>query len=228
MGACSLLIHSDTGRYSLKGNNLVYIEEFRAATEINLKNMTDSLPESIKKREDEFFLKIEKSQLSHLKKLEKLYSFMDVLYKHVNKYTPCKEDCSYCCYYYVAISDIEIQFIEKNNKKVKRKKRFNTDSRGVGTPCLFLKNGGCSIYESRPYVCRRHVMLTPDNSFCTEEKAYNHKLQRLVWSELNKSYDFIRAVSGSDKLHDIRDVFNKKTILKANQSLNTDSLELAG
>lgn len=171
--------------------------------------MIDSLPESLKKREDEFFIKIEKSQLSHLKKLEKLYSFMDVLYNHVNKYTPCIKGCSYCCSYDVTISNIEIQFIEKNNKKVKRKKQFNTDSKGVGTPCLFLKNGVCSIYESRPYVCRRHVMLTPDNRVCTEDNAHKHELQLLAWSELDKSYDFIRAVSGSNKLHDIRDVFKK-------------------
>ncbi|MCI5167433.1 MAG: YkgJ family cysteine cluster protein [Candidatus Electrothrix sp. GM3_4] len=209
MGFTPLLMHSDTGRYQLKGNNLVNIEEFRAATEINLKNMTDSLPESIKKREDEFFLQIEKSELSHLKKLEKLYSFMDVLYKHVNKYTACKKGCSYCCYYYATISDIEMQFIEMKNKKIKRKEPFNTDNKEVGNPCLFLKNGGCSIYESRPYVCRRHVMLTPDNSFCIEDDAQKRTLQLLTWSKLDKSYDLIRAASGSGKLHDIRDVFEK-------------------
>ena len=134
---------------------------------------------------------------------------MDVLYKHVNKYTPCKKGCSYCCSCYVTIIDIEIQFIEKNNKEIKRKKQFDTDNKGVGTPCLFLKNGVCSIYESRPYVCRRHVMLTPDNSVCTEDNVHKHELQLLAWSELDKSYDFIKAVSGSNKLYDIRDVFKK-------------------
>jgi uncharacterized protein len=188
----------------------VNIEEIRSATAINLKNMTDSLSESLEKREIEFFIEIEKSQLSHLKKLEKLYSFMDVLYKHLNKYTPCQKGCSYCCSYYVTISDIEIQFIEKNNKEIKRKKQFNTDSKGVGTPCLFLKNGACSIYESRPYVCRRHVVLAPDNSVCTEDNAHKHEFQRLAWSELDKSYDSIRAgSSSSNELHDIRDVFKK-------------------
>ena len=171
--------------------------------------MADSLPESLEKCEKDFFMKIEKSQLSHLKKLEKLYSFMDVLYMHVHKYTPCKKGCSDCCSYYVTISDIEIQFIEKNNKKIKRNKRINTGSKGVGTPCLFLKKGVCSIYDSRPYVCRRHVMLTPDNSVCTEANAYKHELQRLAWSEFDKSYDFIRAVSGSNKRIDIRDVFKQ-------------------
>ena len=137
---------------------------------------------------------------------------MDVMYKQVNKYTPCKKGCTYCCSYYVTISDIEIQFIEKNNKKIKRKKQFNTDNKGVGTPCLFLKNGACSIYESRPYVCRRHVVLTPDNSVCTEDNAYVYKFQQLEWPELDKSYAFIRAVSGSEKLYDIRDVFKINNI----------------
>lgn len=172
--------------------------------------MVDSLPESLKKAEDEFFIKIEQSQLSHLKKLEKLYSFMGVLYKHVNKYTPCKKGCSDCCSYYVTISDIEIQFIEKNNKKIKRKKQFNTDSKGVGTPCLFLEKGVCSIYELRPYVCRRHVVFAPDNGVCTEENTHKYQLQLLAWSELDKSYEFIITVSGSNELHDIRDVFKKK------------------
>ncbi len=169
--------------------------------------MTSSLPENLKKTEVEFFIETKNSQLPHLKQLEKLYSFMNVLYEHVNKYTPCKKGCSYCCSYYITISDIEIQLIEKNHKEIKRRKQFNTDNKGVGTPCLFLKNGGCSIYESRPYVCRRHVMLTPDSSACTESNAHAHLLQLLEWPELEKSYNFIRAASGPTKLYDVRDVF---------------------
>lgn len=186
------------------------MEETRVATEKSIKKMTDSLPESLEKLEDDFFVKIEKSSLSPLKKLEKLYNFMDEVYTHINKYTTCKKGCSYCCSYYVTISDIEIQFIENNNKDIKRKKQFSTDKKGVGTPCLFLKNDICSIYESRPYVCHRHVMFTPDNSVCTEDNAHIHNLQMLTWPQLDKSYDLIRAESGSNELHDIRDVFPKK------------------
>ena len=186
------------------------MEEIRLATEIKIKKMTDSLPENLEKLQDDFFIEIEKSQLSPLNKLKKLYSFMDEVYTHINKYTTCKKGCSYCCSYYVTISDIEIQFIEKNNKGIKRKEQFDTDKKRVGTPCLFLKNDACSIYESRPYVCHRHVMFTPDNSVCSEDNAHIHKLRLLSWPKLDKSYDLIKAESGSNELHDIRDVFQKK------------------
>ena len=208
---------------------MLNIEAIRAATEINHNNMVDSLPEILRKQAEDVFIDIEKSQLSPLEKLEKLYGVMATLYEHVNKFTPCKKGCSYCCSYYIAISDIEIEFIEKNNKKIKRKKQFNTDNKGVGSLCLFLENGVCSIYESRPYVCRRHVVLTPDNSVCTQDNAHTHRFQFVDWPELDKSYASIRAASGSTKLHDIRDVFLKKTIiLKANQSFSTDSLTIVG
>lgn len=213
----------------MKGNNLLNIEVMRAATEVNHKNMVDSLPESLRKQQRDFFINMEKSQVSPLEKLEKLYNFMAVLYTHVNQYTPCKKGCSYCCSYYITISAIEIDFIEKNNKKLRRKKQFNTDNKGVGIPCLFLVNGVCSIYESRPYVCRRHVVLAPDNSVCTEDNAHTHKFQLVDWPELDKSYASIRLASGSNELYDIRDVFSMKPLIHhTNQSLNTDSLNIAG
>lgn len=191
------------------------IKEKRSAAEINLKSLIDSLPASLEKREDEFFNKIVGSRYSNLKKLEKLYAFMSVLYNHVHKFTPCKKGCAYCCSYDVTISDIEIQFIEKSNKKIKRKKNISTSSKGTYTPCPFLKNNICSIYDSRPYVCRRHVMLTPDNLVCTKEHSNRYELQLLAFSELDKSYDHIRAESGSNEFYDIRDVFrNKKNKIK--------------
>jgi uncharacterized protein len=193
----------------------VNIEEVRELTENNIQLMIEALPKSLEERENEFFRKMEKSNLSRLKKLEKIYSFMDILYKHVHKYTPCKKHCSYCCSYDVTISDIEIEYIEKRNKKVKRKKTITTKSKGAGTPCLFLTNDLCTIYHSRPYVCRRHVMLTPDSSICTKNNAYKYELRLLTFTEIDKSYDFIRANSNSTELYEIRDVFqNKKNIIK--------------
>ncbi len=186
------------------------IDEVRKLTKLNLQIMVDALPKILAKREIEFFQKINQSNLSNLKKLEKLYSFMDVLYKHVNRFTPCKKHCSYCCYYEITISDIEIEYIEKTNKKIRRTKHTKTSSKDPSKPCSFLRKNCCLIYESRPYVCRRHIILTPDNSICTPENAHKYKIQSFTFTELDKSYDFIRATSASTEFFDIRDVFKLK------------------
>lgn len=181
--------------------------EAQAISKKNLYKVIDTLPAALKHRENEFFERIKASKLSNLKKLEMLYSFMDLLFKHVHKYTPCKKRCSSCCFYDVTISEIEIEYIERRNRKAKRKKGGLKKGRGHGTPCVFLRNDLCTIYESRPYLCRRHVMLTPNSSWCIADSSLNIEFDLITFTELDKSYEFILSSGGSQELLEIRDVF---------------------
>ena len=78
---------------------------------------------------------------------------------------------------------------------------------GYDTPCPFLIEGECSVYEHRPFACRKHHSLDVDALFCrldlpAEFAASVPRMQPnfafLVWGS---------AISPSMGVADIRDWF---------------------
>ncbi len=122
---------------------------------------------------------------TNLKDYANLLFYIDKIMDMIYPYTDCHKGCDYCCYMSVAISEFEADYIkqyvnknwskEEKNKlhsKIKKLKRehieiFNpvflaTETHTqVRVPCIFLKNGCCSIYPCRPTICRTYVSLTP-------------------------------------------------------------------
>jgi Fe-S-cluster containining protein len=131
---------------------------------------------------------------------------MAEIYRHVLSLTPCKGGCSFCCYYPVSICEIEIAFIERNAKK-KRLKNYAPKSDFHGTACPFLEKGRCSIYDSRPFVCRRHVALTKTNFWCDPVRSNEETFSLLNFSGIEEAFDAIRRQSNSYDMFDIRQVF---------------------
>lgn len=71
----------------------------------------------------------------------------------------------------MALSEIEAQVIgeEIGRKPAKVKAHPTQVSRhqpSYGNPCTFLKEGRCSIYASRPMVCRTHLNMDSDDLLC--------------------------------------------------------------
>lgn len=182
------------------------LEEAKLSAKRNFDRLVSDIPKHLSDREDGFFNQIEKAKTSPKKKLESLYSFMNELYQFASHFTPCKKGCNSCCYYTVTVSEIEIAYIEKHANK-KRAKPFGPKRDYHGTPCPFLVNGGCSIYESRPFVCRRHIALTANSHWCDPVRSNDETFSLLEFSNINKAYDFIRRESGSYETYDIRQVF---------------------
>ena len=104
---------------------------------------------------------------------------------------PCKEGCSYCCYQYVACCPPEAFVIVnaiRRDPELKRYFRFNlpTLQRQVEIlrepdmsnvkwfdrqiPCIFLQDNKCSIYASRPLVCRAQLVVADNNDGCRHQK----------------------------------------------------------
>src|SRR5690606_34224108 len=108
---------------------------------------------SMRQREDSLLGKLTQSNLGRLKKLELFFSEMDAIYAFIHKFTACKKGCNHCCHYEIAITDLEVEYI-RSKVKVKKLKFIN-----AGKECPFLKNGICSIYEVRPFICRRHLSI---------------------------------------------------------------------
>lgn len=130
------------------------------------------------KFENDFDLKLEaivmrnaslKSKIRHLQLVTS--EFREPI-KHL---VPCQKGCSICCYIQVEISEVEAGIIgEASSRKpvVLPPGIQTTDMRFLGrpdTPCPFLFDNSCSIYEYRPVVCRHHTLLDVDNLLCSFE-----------------------------------------------------------
>lgn len=188
-----------------------YESAYKIAQE-NFDELLTTAPQKLLLKEQRLYERLNKAKISPIKKLGRLYEFMEELAVHVNRFTPCKTNCSACCNYPVTISDIEVEYIEMSFGAKPNPLIIKSSDRGF-SPCPFLLNGGCTIYESRPFVCRRHVSLCSTNEWCQTELANNYDFPLLNFTEVDKSYDSILVESGSRELVEIRDVFNVKATI---------------
>ena len=178
----------------------------KATAHNNFDRLVANIPRRLSEREDRFAGQIERAKTNPGKKLAALYSFMDELFEFASKYTPCKKGCSDWCHYSITVSEVEIMHIEKHTR-AKRKKEFLPKADFHGSPCPFLVQGDCSIYDARPFVCRRHVTLTSTNTWCSPEICNDEIFPLLKFSSVNEAFDQIRRESESFGIFDIRQVF---------------------
>lgn len=184
----------------------MHLDDERQSAQNTFERLAASIPPRLSEREDRFASQIELSKISSSKKLDSLYSFMNELYGFALKYTPCKKGCSYCCHYSITVCEIEIAYIEKHTKKKRRKELLNKKN-FHGFPCPFLEQGICSIYDDRPFACRKHVVLTSTNFWCNPELCNDEEFPILQFTNIDKAFDHIRRESGSFNIFDIRQVF---------------------
>lgn len=92
----------------------------------------------------------------------------------------CKPGCSHCCRIAVTISRAEAMVISREtgarmNPHAGSIRAGDVESPAMlsevadwafGKPCTFLRGGDCSIYVSRPLVCRLLVNLDEDDLLC--------------------------------------------------------------
>lgn len=178
---------------------------------INQKRLLSGLSPKLIKLEAGLYSRLQKAKLNPLKKLKSLYGAMDIIFSHVDAFTPCKKGCSACCHYNVSISEIEIAYIE-SNEKIKRSQHIGPKRDFHGEPCVFLSNSGsCGIYESRPFMCRRHTALTKTSYFCESIRSNTESFPMIAFSEVDKAFNLILSESGfSNMAYDIRQVFASK------------------
>jgi len=188
-------------------------DDYKAAEKIareNFRKIASQLPRSLAIREEGIFKTLKLSVESPLGQLEQLYTLMDDLYSFFSQYTPCRKGCCYCCYIEVSVSSLEAEYIER---KTGIKRVLNSGIREIrGTPCPFLDNGTCSIYQYRPFVCRRHNALFDNPRWCNLDLYDRYKFTQVRFSEVEKSYQLILVTSGSS-LMDIRQLFQRRSHL---------------
>jgi Fe-S-cluster containining protein len=104
--------------------------------------------------------------------LKKIDSLVKLVINERKVQLACKAGCNHCCVLRVELWEPEVFYIADKIKKYPEDERaliirdledFSEKTKGLSAnehmalaiPCVFLKNGSCSIYEFRPFPCRR-------------------------------------------------------------------------
>ena len=126
-----------------------------------------------------------------------------------NGYTiPCKAGCSACCHQIVTINitdavrianrmvlmpDDQIKQIKQSSvKAIKINRRIKYDSQrwAENTPCSFLVNNSCTIYEDRPIVCRATHTVEKEG-YCEQQLKEKNPRGHEVLGYLVEGYESI-------------------------------------
>lgn len=107
-------------------------------------------------------------------KIYRIQTIMSELRENPAAHTACKKGCSNCCHMHVMLSQSEADAI--GSRIARRPIQLNPEHKMQGvnaygreTPCTFLVDGACSIYENRPFICRDYVNSDRDNLLCSFE-----------------------------------------------------------
>ena len=162
------------------------------------------------KREDDIQASLAKENASPRSKLRKIYNLITDLGNVAEPYVACGKGCSSCCKMNVTISQIEANLIAEKlgikSKQLANSKRHNSDE-FIGIPCKFLKDDSCTIYDVRPFVCRKHVWFDTSSYWCDPERSLEVTMPMIEFSgAVAAFFDVTRKNSGG--IHaDIRDFF---------------------
>lgn len=158
------------------------IESARNHAQINLEMLNRLIPAKLQFRENHLYKTIFKGKSSAVSKLHDLYGFMEELFVYVSKITPCKQGCSYCCHIPVSVSALELEYMKTRGKNFLA--QIGPSPSDSNNACPFLSNETCSIYEIRPFFCRRHVTLTATSFWCHPDRCHSSTLPLLSFSRL--------------------------------------------
>lgn len=107
-----------------------------------------------------------------------LYELIDIENKDIEN--SCKKGCAHCCQQKINLITPEIQMIkdsvdiEQYKESLLKQSKFKNEEWDYNNNCVFLENNICTIYSSRPAVCRHHLVVTdPILCLANKEKAMN-------------------------------------------------------
>lgn len=138
-----------------------------------------------------------------------------------SKFAACKKGCSHCCNIAVTLSrtealhiasEIGLSINESSESDVeKTRSELDISHREIyGTPCVFLKEGSCSIYENRPLACRLQLNMDFDDLLC---KLVAKDVEYPIVPYLDTRHQTAVAAHIFDKKHDdIRNWFTQVSV----------------
>ncbi|HEU0153172.1 MAG TPA: YkgJ family cysteine cluster protein [Arenimonas sp.] len=187
------------------------VDVARANAMTNFNRMAEEVPLAIQQLEAGLENHIRQEKGSALRKLRRLYKEMEPVMAALAPYLACRPGCSGCCHYPIGVMPIEADLIaSRTGKRLLTGgpgARTGTLVRQEDTPCPFLVDNQCSIYDDRPMACRKHVALTNTAYWCQPERANDHAFPMAGLSTLTAAFEYVIALDGRGMPRDIRDYF---------------------
>ncbi len=180
----------------------VKMDEFFVSVPQELKAHVVSLPQ-----------RLSKMNARPVIKLVEVLNTADTIFDHAGKFAACARGCGHCCHVSVPISEFEARYMgdKLGIKPLEVKHTQRPDLKGFGshTPCPFLSNGECSIYEVRPLTCRMHMNFDRDNYWCLHEnwQKPQAEIPRPTIQPLEEAYHQLMSQTKQHIVADIRDFF---------------------
>jgi hypothetical protein len=127
----------------------------------------------------------------------------------------CKRGCSHCCNIAVSLPKQEAELIGERigRKPATTKPRLDGDHIAFGyhNPCPFLRDGECSIYESRPTACRIHYSVDRDDLLCRLVPPYSIPVPYLNTTRITTLLIQVSSRGAMPHYADIREWFPPST-----------------
>ncbi len=140
---------------------------------------------------------------------ESVYTAMDATIESVSlDKISCRKGCSACCHQLVGVTRSEAKLLAMrvrdgvsiDRKRLKRLAQYLGSREAYmneHSACVFLKDGVCQVYDSRPVACRKHFVLS-DPKECVNPKGEVDKFG-IINAEIFAS-SFYLAEGGMDPL----------------------------
>lgn len=173
---------------------------------------------------------LKKQAVNSISFASSVHKAVDLLGKQYSKLHPehaisCKMGCNFCCHVHVSITDSEADLLLHTAKTegiaidmplLKRQAEASDHDEWSKIPykhrsCVFLKEGICTNYASRPTACRKYFVITPpaecdfsDNRSREVEHTFNPHVEAI-------SEAFLQADNHGSMAQKLYQKLNKKT-----------------
>jgi len=148
-------------------------EQTREYADVKLDEFFDSVTPELKAHVVSLPKRITQLSARPVIRLKEVLNTADKIFDHAGKFAACARGCGHCCHVSVPITYFEARFMGENlgltPVMLKHSIRHDLSEYGSHTPCPFLSDGECSIYEHRPLTCRMHMNFDVDNYWCLHE-----------------------------------------------------------
>jgi Fe-S-cluster containining protein len=172
----------------------------------------DSVPKELREQVVSLPRRIAQINASTQVKLNEVLQTADRIFDYAGQFAACARGCGHCCHVHVPIADFEAHYIAHHTglrpSVLKTSIHHDRMEYSGKTPCVFLANGECSIYQARPLTCRMHLNFDIDNFWCLHENWNKPEaaIPRPEIMPLMEAY-YLLADKTTPVVADIRDFF---------------------
>jgi Fe-S-cluster containining protein len=148
-------------------------EQTKRAATPRMEAFVEAVPERLKEEVMKLPRQLELMNAKAVAKIRRIHVAADGVYAAAAGRVACKRGCAHCCHVAVVISAAEAAYVGDRIGRAPADIRESRlpDVKGFSgtTPCTFLRENRCTIYEHRPLACREALNFDEDEYWCRPE-----------------------------------------------------------